>query len=98
MGYAYADKYGIVHIVSSPTVAKANTDGAIVETSVANANGYPQIPGVKGMEDVLAYVKEQEIYRDGNRGDGKVVTLDALPADLQEVLVKLGFVPVPVVE
>ena len=41
-GYAYLDKYGIMHVVASEAEAKASAkSGKIVEVSYAYGGGYP---------------------------------------------------------
>lgn len=87
MGFAYKDRFGVVHVVDGKGVAEANADCAVVETGIEHAGGYPQVDG----KDVVAYVGTGEIYVDGNRRDGAPTELGELPESLQALLLELGF-------
>ena len=63
-GYAYLDKYGILHIVSSKS--SAPTGSKVVETDVEHDGGFPTVRTDKGMEKVYMY-SETEAYVGGNR-------------------------------
>lgn len=92
-GYAYEDKYGFVHVVEAKTTAEESTQGTVLETDIAHAGGYPQITvlGEDELQDVVANIKKKIIFVGGNSKDGREANIDSLPADLQTILVKLGF-------
>lgn len=83
-GYAYRDKYGIMHITQREETAKrfaANLKYAYVE--FPNETGYPVL---EHMEEIFDYGGE-EIYIGGNRNNGKQVSLNdtRIQAYLKEV-------------
>lgn len=74
--YAYLDKYGILHGVSTKSTAKEYAqNGKVAETNLPVKNGY----FVVGKTEIVVYSLE-EAYINGNRTDGTKVNLADYPA------------------
>lgn len=54
MGFAYLDKYGIMHIVDEPQTADEYASGNVVKTEIAHDAGWPEQNG----EHIIVYTKE----------------------------------------
>jgi hypothetical protein len=90
VGYAYRDKFGILHIVSNEEVAKEYAFGEYKEVDCEYAGGFPKVNGKK----VFDY-GNGEVYVGGNKGDG--IPLDELEEKnpdeaeaVKELLEKIG--------
>lgn len=64
MGYAYADKYGILHVVDKQDIAElaAKEGTKVVETDIDSEAGFPRVGG----EKVFVYLGTQEAYTGSN--------------------------------
>ncbi len=91
--YAYVGRQGVVHLVDDlETAQKGTRDGKIVEVGrgiFEPSGGYPRINGKR----VFADVEEKTIHigGSGNNNKGKRIALVELPAELQGVLLELGY-------
>ena len=77
-GYAYFDKYGILHVVRNEATAQKFGSGVYVEVAkdFPFDMGYPL--NRPGGGQVVVY-KADEVYEDGNRSFGKRTELNDLP-------------------
>lgn len=64
MGYAYADKYGLLHVVDKQDIAElaAKAGTKVVETDIDSEAGFPRVGG----EKVFVYLDTKEAYIGGN--------------------------------
>ena len=81
MGYAYLDKYGILHIVSS--VSSVPTGTRFVGTDIKHKGGFPVVRKNKRDQKVYMY-SEAEAYIGGNRNSFEAVPPKATKMDFKE--------------
>ena len=69
MAFAYADKYGLLHVVDKKAMAEqyAKPGTKVVQTIVDSETGTPKINGQK----VFVYLEEKEAYIGSNAKEGQ---------------------------
>lgn len=85
-GFAYFDRYGILHVVGDKKTADTYSSGKVVETkNIPFANGYPK----KDEKSVIVYgFGCGEVFVGGNAKNGKEVAYEDI-AFLAETLAEL---------
>lgn len=81
MGYAYLDKYGILHIVSSVSSVPSGTK--FVGTEITHKGGFPTVRNYGKYKKVYMY-SEAEAYIGGNRNSFEAVPPKAAKMDFEE--------------
>lgn len=81
MGYAYLDKYGILHIVSN--VSSVPTGTKFVGTEITHDGGFPTVRNHGKYKKVYMY-SEAEAYIDGNRNSYQSQPPTAVKMDFEE--------------
>ena len=81
MGYAYLDRYGILHIVSS--ISSVPTGATMVATEITHAGGFPTVRNHGKYKKVYMY-SEAEAYIGGNRNSFEAVPPKATKMDFKE--------------
>lgn len=90
MGYAYRDKYGILHVVNSESTAKEYAKSKVVEFNGEYSSGYPEYNG----KAIFDY-GDGRVFYDGNAKSG-IALADLEKSDPElakniiEVLEKIG--------
>ena len=81
MGYAYLDKYGILHIVSS--VSSVPTGTKFVGTQITHKGGFPVVRKNRKDKKIYMYSLE-EAYIGGNRNSYQAQPPTAVKMDFEE--------------
>lgn len=83
-GYAYFDKYGILHISESETTAAKLGGGKYIEVEINYNGGYPK---TADGDSIIVYDRGKRTYIGGNERTG---TLSELPTFLVPVVEELN--------
>lgn len=69
MGYAYLDKYGILHVVSTTDTAEQYSQGNVVGTYILNRGGYPLVEYKGELVEATVYSSDNVVV---GKNDTKV--------------------------
>lgn len=94
-GFAYRDKYGILHIADKALAEKSKMkDSEVKEVNVLNYAGYPMINFDGGLRSIVDY-GDGKVFIDGNEKEGwNIHDKEKVPASLairvRNLLDKIG--------
>lgn len=82
MAIAYLDKEHVLHVIDDKNAAAREASGKLAETDIDHLGGYPVVDG----KDVIYYADTNKAYVDGNKSDGKEISVpDAIRALLDQL-------------
>jgi len=84
-GYAYRDKYGILHVVDDLDTAQGYAVGPIKEVDCDHAVGYLMVDG----KEIFDY-GNGEVYVGGNKESGVPLEESPIAELVKDVLAKIG--------